>query len=154
MTFLRQGQAACAMNMPATDGSDENAQLPGHREPDCIGIWVMKTLKTGIMLATAGGAMVAATAAEAQDWRYDDYMAHRAGRGAEIHAYQAGRDQRAADTAPIMAITAPPTPMPMPPRFGGPRHDATPALPGMSDMPHAGIIGMAEAGVTDRESAA
>lgn len=27
MTFLRQGQAACAMNMPATDGSDENAQL-------------------------------------------------------------------------------------------------------------------------------
>ncbi len=99
MTFLRQGQAACAMNMPATDGSDENAQLPGHREPDCIGIWVMKTLKTGIMLALAGGAMVAATAAEAQDWRYDDYMAHRAGRGAEIHAYQAGRDQRAADTA-------------------------------------------------------
>ncbi|MDR6114167.1 MULTISPECIES: hypothetical protein [unclassified Sphingomonas] len=59
----------------------------------------MKMLRTGLLFALAGGAMLAAGAASAQDWRYDDYMAHRAGRGAEVHAYQAGRDQRAADEA-------------------------------------------------------
>ncbi|GEM_PF-3990080 len=56
-------------------------------------------LKTGLLLALAGGTLMAATAAGAQDRRYDDYMAHRAGRGAAIHACQASRDQRAADTA-------------------------------------------------------
>lgn len=59
----------------------------------------MTRLKTGLLLALAGGAMLTATAASAQDWRYDQYRAHQAARGAEVHAWQAGRDQRAADTA-------------------------------------------------------
>ena len=61
----------------------------------------MKMLKTGLLVALAGGAMLTATAASAQDWRYDAYRAHQAARGAEVHAWQAGRDQRAADTAAI-----------------------------------------------------
>ncbi|WP_230483482.1 hypothetical protein [Sphingomonas sp. Leaf21] len=59
----------------------------------------MKMLKTGLLTILAGGAMLTATAASAQDWRYDEYQAHQAGRVAQIHAYQAGRDQRAANTA-------------------------------------------------------
>ena len=59
----------------------------------------MKMLKTGLLVALAGGAILGGTAASAQDWRYDEYRAHQAARGAEVHAYQAGRDQRAADTA-------------------------------------------------------
>jgi uncharacterized protein (DUF2336 family) len=59
----------------------------------------MTLLRTGLLIALAGGAMLGATAASAQDWRYDEYRAHQAARGAEVHAYQAGRDQRAADTA-------------------------------------------------------
>lgn len=59
----------------------------------------MNMLRTGILAILAGGALLGATAAGAQDWRYDEYRAHQAGRGAELHAYQAGRDQRAADTA-------------------------------------------------------
>ncbi len=62
-------------------------------------VFVMKMLRTGLLVALAGGAMLTATAAGAQDWRYDDYMAHRAYRGAQVHSYQAGRDQRAADEA-------------------------------------------------------
>ena len=59
----------------------------------------MTKLKTMMVLAVTGSAMLAATAASAQDWRYDRYMADRAYQGAQVHAYQAGRDQRAADTA-------------------------------------------------------
>jgi hypothetical protein len=46
----------------------------------------MKMLKTGLLAALAGGAMLTATAASAQDWRYDEYRAHQAARGADVHA--------------------------------------------------------------------
>ncbi len=57
----------------------------------------MTMLKTGLLVALAGGAMLTATAASAQDWRYDGYVAQQAHRDAQYRAYQAGRDQRAAD---------------------------------------------------------
>ncbi len=59
----------------------------------------MKMLKTGLLVALVGGAMLTATAASAQDWRYDGYVAQQAHRDAQYRAYQAGRDQRAADEA-------------------------------------------------------
>ncbi|MET4896793.1 hypothetical protein RN629_06400 [Sphingomonadaceae bacterium jetA1] len=59
----------------------------------------MTKFRTGLLLALAGGAMLSATAANAQDWRYDNYMADRAYHSADSHAYRAGRDQRAADEA-------------------------------------------------------
>ncbi len=59
----------------------------------------MIMFRTGLLVALAGGALLTAGTASAQDWRYDEYRAHQAARGAEVHAYQAGRDQRAADTA-------------------------------------------------------
>lgn len=59
----------------------------------------MTKFRTGLLIAVAGGMMFAATGASAQDWRYDRYRADNASRYADAHAYQAGRDQRAADEA-------------------------------------------------------
>ncbi len=59
----------------------------------------MTIRKTALLFALAGGTLFASTAATAQSWGYDSYVANQAHQDARYRAYQAGRDQRAADEA-------------------------------------------------------
>lgn len=59
----------------------------------------MKIVRMTVLSLLAGAAVCGATAAQAQEWRYDRYQADRAYQGAEVRAQQAWRDQRAARTA-------------------------------------------------------
>ncbi|USI75245.1 hypothetical protein [Sphingomonas morindae] len=59
----------------------------------------MKTFRTTIIAAIVGATALGVTTADAQSWGYDTDMANRAYRSADERAFQARRDQHAADAA-------------------------------------------------------
>jgi len=59
----------------------------------------MKTLAITIVAVLAAGSAVTATAASAQSWGYDSYIANQAYHRADVLNIEARRDQHAADVA-------------------------------------------------------
>ena len=137
----RASISANSLNAFATIRSDKTAQYPGHTGDYGSEAIAMKMLKTGLLVALAGGAMLTATAASAQDWRYDAYRAHQAARGPRSMPGRRGATSGRRIRPPIMAIIARPTPMPMPPPFVATKRDVMHVSRGPSAMPRAGITG-------------
>ena len=59
----------------------------------------MKRLAITIVTVLAACSAMTATAASAQIWGYDSYLANQAYRSADVRSLQARRDQHAADVA-------------------------------------------------------